>query len=109
MKKLTQKQIIFCLLYENYKNNGAPMAPHNFMGEVYIKALGEHCFVSYEASARLSEINSENPCMLEIAKLTGKSGARYFGYRLQKNTLQDPKLIEVYKRLKAVELKRKFD
>ena len=80
MKKLTQKEIIFCMLYENYKNGNKPMAPHHFMGEVYIKPFDQHCFVSYEASARLSEINSTNPAMMKIDELVGPSGAKYHCY-----------------------------
>lgn len=101
--KLSQKQIIFYILYKNYKEKGAPLPPHKFMGECYVDPAKEFCFVSYEASARLSEMNKENPGLLKITPIVGKSGAHYYGYSLEQNVISDPKIKEVYNLIKKNE------
>lgn len=105
---LSQKQVIFYLLYKNYKDKNEPMPPHHFMGECFVEPVNKFYFVSYEASARLSEMNTENPDLLKITPITGKSGARYFGYSLEKNVIADPKLKEMYLKIKNYEVKNEM-
>lgn len=69
---------------------------HEFMGEHYISELGHlpdngaWGWVSYECSARLSEMYRDNPNLLERDLIFGKSGAKYFGYRLRPGyTIED--------------------
>lgn len=93
MVKLTQTQIILGRLIRKQieaKNTGERnelMAPHHFMGEVYFYECDGDYFVSYEASARLSTLYSENDGLLYREKVTGRSGAKYYGYRLNDITV----------------------
>ena len=61
--------------------------------------------MSYELPARFADIKKANPSLLEHNVITGKSGAQYFGYRLNLNVkvdyIQDDSLLEFYKLIKA--------
>lgn len=104
---LTQKQIIFCMLYENWRYDGNKyLAPHEFMGEKLLRTFNKYYFVSYEANSRLSEIHKANHKLLEKIEVIGKSGARYDAHRLRENVIEDPKLKEIYKHIKAIEKSR---
>lgn len=103
MKKPTQKQAIFWQLFKNKRGDNEYIPVHCYMGEIYIDPLDTWAFVSYEVSARFSEINSENPSLLDWTTITGKSGARYRGYRIREGAtredIKDPKLLEIYDRI----------
>lgn len=100
MKKLTQKQSIFYQLIKEKKRNSADYIPlWKLMGEVYCVELDLWGFVSYEIPARMSEMYQDNEGMLERVIVTGKSGARYYAYRLADDYhshIRDDKLRMIY-------------
>lgn len=105
MKKVTQKQGIFYQLYRLREKDPEEYTPiWQLIGEVYVEELNKWAFVSYEVSARMSEIYSDNPTLLERKMVTGKTGAKYYAYRLRMgvniNDIQDPKLLSFYKQIK---------
>lgn len=97
-QRLTQKESIFFALYKSFKgDDSARYVPvFEFMGEHYCQEVGKWGFVSHECSARASEMKKDNPDLIERKTLTGKSGARYYGYRISpyvsKNMILDDKL-----------------
>lgn len=104
--KLTQKEAIFYTLYKTHKTNPEFFTPvFKFMGEVHCTELDLWGFVSHECSARCSEMKKENPDLIQHTEITGKSGAKYFGYRLNtKPTIAmilDPKLLAFFKSIRA--------
>ena len=106
MKKITHKQAIFYQLYKLREEDLDKYIPiWKLIGEVYIEELGQWAFVSYEVSARTSEIKKANPNLLEWTPVRGKSGAIYNAYRLRKGVsvldIEDPKLLSFYKKIKS--------
>lgn len=104
-KKITQKEAIFYTLYQAFKETPGEYIPvFKFMGEVYAKEVGLWGYVSHECSARCSELKSENPLLIESITITGKSGAKYYGYRIKPgvgpDVQIDPKLKIFYKKIK---------
>lgn len=81
--RLTMKETCFYLLYKKFKEGKGEYIPvFSFMGETFSEEVSKWGFVSYECSARLSELYSENPGLIQRQMLTGKSGAHYYGYRI---------------------------
>ncbi len=115
-KKLTQKEAIFYTLFKNFKNpetkeNFIPV--FKFMGEIYAEELGLWGYVSHECSARCSELKKTNNKLIEVKEITGKSGARYFGYRFYPTAtpslIEDPGLQKFYKTLaKRIKIKNDY-
>ncbi len=104
-KKITQKEAIFYRLYEAFKEKPGEYLPvFSFMGEVYAKEVGLWGYVSHECSARCSELKWRNPEMIQSIEIIGKSGAKYYGYRInpdvQKEMIKDEKLYAFYKKIK---------
>lgn len=82
--RVNMRMIIFLLLVEECQRDMEAYTPiWKFVGEHHLQRLG-HCFVSYEVSARMSELyhDPENAGLIERELVTGKSGAQYFAYRL---------------------------
>ena len=100
--KITQKQAIF---YQLYKRHKAGIREHfeiwKLMGEVYCDEVKKWGFVSYEASARLSEMTKENPDLLERKLVTGKTGSTYYTYRINPcanvSHIRDSKLRDLHR------------
>lgn len=110
-KRVTQKEVIFYILYQAYKQNPDEYIPvYDLMGEIYIPELSLWGYVSYECSARASEIRRENPGLIEITTITGKTGAKYFGYKFNSKAnielIKDEKLLSFYKILKIKNLEK---
>ncbi len=104
-KKITQKEAIFYKLYQAFKDTPGVYIPvFEFMGEVYAKEVGKWGFVSHECSARCSEMKKENPLLIQSITITGKSGAKYYGYRINpevpKDITLDKSLVDIYKKIK---------
>ena len=104
-KKLTQKEAIFYKLYQSFKEKRGEYIPvFEFMGEIYSKDLGLWGYVSHECSARCSELKSNNPSLIQSTTITGKSGAKYYGYRINpeanSETQVEESLKSFYKRIK---------
>ncbi len=82
--KITQKQAIFYQLYKSKLKNPDEFMPiWQLIGEVYVEEIGRWAFVSYEVSARMSELWKINPSLFERKQVVGKSGAKYFAYRIR--------------------------
>lgn len=93
-KRLTQKESIFYALYKSFKGEESFrfIPVFEFMGEHYCQEVGKWGFVSHECSARASEMKKENPELIERKTIQGKSGARYYGYRI--NPYVKPEMIK---------------
>lgn len=96
-KKITQHQAIFYQLYKLREKDPQAFIPiWQLIGEVYVEELGVWAFVSYEVSARTSELWSNNPGLLDSKEVEGKTGAKYFAYRIHPDVtahhIRDPKL-----------------
>ena len=109
MKRITMKQAIFCRLYEDRARaevkSATPFIPvWALIGEYQLKYLGRNVFVSHEAPARMSELFSENPNLFERQWIQGKSGARYYGYRINPSATEahivDEKIKDIFKSLR---------
>jgi hypothetical protein len=103
--KITQQEIAFYKLYSERKTNKERFIPvWEFVGEFFIKDLNRWELMSYTCPHRVFEIYSENPELIERKMLTGKSGSRYYGYRLNQkcnaSLIKSPKLISFYKLIK---------
>lgn len=103
--KATQKEAIFYTLLKRFRAKDAQYIPvHQLMGEVYIEELGKWGYVSYECSARASEMIKENPNLIMRTRIRGKSGAQFYGYKLNPfptpEMIRDPKLREFYYKIK---------
>lgn len=100
MKKPTQKQIIFYHLFINKRTNNDYMPVYSFMGEVYMEPLNTWGFISHKVGARVWDVYDENRRLIERIKITGKSGARYYAYRIREDatreSIDDPKLLQLY-------------
>lgn len=107
--KPTQMQTIFYQLYQHHKSDKREefLPIFQFMGEVYMPELGRWGFMSYELPARFADIKRENPNLLEQKLIHGKSGAKYFGYRLRTGVkpedIKDPRLLEFYRKIRKHE------
>jgi predicted AlkP superfamily pyrophosphatase or phosphodiesterase len=104
-KKVTQRQAIFYQLYDNRSKDPEQYIPiWQLIGEVYVREKGVWAFVSYEVSARMSELYSMNPNLFERKLVTGKTGAKYNAYRIARNVkpedIVDPDLSVFYKSIK---------
>ena len=100
-KKVTQKEAIFYALYKHLREKPGEYIPvFNFMGEIYVKEVALWGFVSHECSARCSEMKKENPDLIQSTVIIAKSGARYFGYRLnpepKRNMINDDSLRKLH-------------
>lgn len=105
--RLSQKETIFYILYKKSKEDKEAYVPvFQVMGETFCKELNKWGYVSYECSARLSEMFKENPGLIERRTITGKSGARYYGYRItiypKIELIKDPVLVELHRRISKI-------
>lgn len=112
MKRITQHQAIFYRLWRNRIAGGNRYIPiYEFIGEVFIEELGRWAYVSYEIPARMSEIFSGNPGLLARERVTGKSGALYYQYRIHSDatadTIADPDLRAFRNRLEAARVAKR--
>jgi len=71
-------------LLKNHEGNNEYIPVFDFMGDIYSPEFKKGGFVSHECSARLSEINKENPVLLEIEKQQAKYTKNiFYCYRLR--------------------------
>lgn len=88
--KITQKEAIFYRLYLKFvQKDGEYLPVHALIGEIYCPEVGKWGYVSYECSARASEMVKQNPQLIQRTMLTGKSGAHYYGYRINPTALPE--------------------
>jgi hypothetical protein len=104
--KTTQKHMAFYKLYTSREQDRERYVPTwECVGEMYIEEVNEWCFMSYKCPARLSDLYNENPNLLERKELTGKSGSKYYGYRIRLGVsvtdIENKDLLKFYKTLKT--------
>jgi len=104
--RLTQKETIFYQLYKNKKIDKEEYIPlWKMIGEFFCEEVGLWGFVSYEVSARLSEMYNGNYNLLERKMLKGKTGATYYGYRISTtakiDNIGDTNLRKFYFRIRS--------
>lgn len=97
--------MVFYILWKAYKENPDQYIPAwKFLGEIYIEEINEHVFASYKCPANGVNVYFKNPGLLDRRCVNGKSGAKYFEYRIAPNPsmakIVDEKLLGFYKRLK---------
>lgn len=76
--KVTQKELAKEVLRQN---RGQFIPTWKFVGEINYKDEGWY-MMSYKCPARLSEIYQEYPGKIERRLTVGKSGAKYYEYKL---------------------------
>jgi len=82
-KKLTQKKAVFYVLWQAHKQDPDAYVPAwKFVGELYLKELDEWFFMSYKCPANGVQIYFDNPGLIERRETVGKTGAKYFEYRM---------------------------
>ena len=82
-KKITQKKAVFYVLWQAHKKNPDEYVPAwKFVGELYIKELDEWFFMSYKCPANGVQIYFDNPGLIERRETVGKTGAKYYEYRI---------------------------
>lgn len=105
MKKMTQKKAVFYILWKSFRENPEAFVPAwKFVGELEIPEIGEDFFMSYKCPANGVNIHFENPGLLERREVNGRSGSKYFEYKIwrgsSRETIIDTDLREFYDRLK---------
>lgn len=105
-EKVTQREAIFFHLYKNRKTDPEMYVPiWKMIGEVFVPEVGLWGFVSYEVSARMSEMFRENPGLFERTMMKGKTGAQYYGYRIAVNVkpehIVEKDLKQFYSKIKS--------
>lgn len=81
--RLTQKKAVFYVLWQARKQDKDQYVPAwKFVGELYIKEQGRWFFMSYKTPANGVAIYHENPGLIERRETRGKSGAKYYEYRI---------------------------
>lgn len=108
--RMTQKKAVFYILFKAYRENPDQYIPAwKFVGELYVEELGTHFFMSYKCPANGVNLHFENPGLIERRTTTGKSGAKYYEYRLAPNPsrekIQDEDILEFYKLIRAREVR----
>lgn len=89
----------FYKLYKAWQVSPGEYIPTwEFVGEMHIPELNRWVLMSYKCPTRLTDIFQENPGLLERELFEGKSGSKYYRYRIVENAtlhlILDPALIE---------------
>lgn len=103
--RLTQKEMVFYKLYKSFKADPEKYVNvWEFVGEIHIEELGRWELMSYTAVHRAYEIFDENPGLVQRQKVRGRSGARYYQYRIAPNPqpelILDEVLQKFYRKIK---------
>lgn len=109
--KITQKKAVFYILWKAYKENPEQYIPAwKFVGELFIEELKEAFFMSYKCPTNGLDIYFDNPGLLDRRYFTGKSGAKYYEYRIaplpSKEKIKDSSILEFYEELKRSSIKK---
>ncbi len=84
--KITQKMLAFDILYKAYKKDPEEFLPTwYFVGEFQVSNIETWHLASYKCPARLSDLYTENPGLLDRKMIVGKSGSQYYAYRIAPN------------------------
>jgi len=103
--KITQKKAVFYILWKAHRENPEEYVDAwRFVGELEIPELGKSFFMSYKCPTNGLDIYFDNPGLIERRYKTGKSGAKYYQYRIAPNPspekIQEETLQSFYKILK---------
>jgi len=103
--KITQKKAVFYILWKAYKENPEQFVPAwRFVGELAIPELDKYFFMSYKCPANGVELYFENPGLIERRITTGRSGAKYYEYRIAPNPtldkIKDENILKFHKMVK---------
>jgi hypothetical protein len=106
--KITQEKAVFYILWKEYQTDPEVYVPAwRFLGELAIPELNQYFFMSYKTPANGVNVVLNNPDLFERRQTTGKSGAKYFEYRIAPNPsiekIRDEKIIEFYKLIKSLQ------
>lgn len=104
--KITQKQLAFYIMYKARETNPTEYIPTwKFVGEIHVVELNRWEMASYKCPTRLTDLYQENPNMVERVLIKGKSGAKYYAYRLRvgvaPSDILDKAVYDFYKRVKT--------
>lgn len=89
--KMTQKKAVFYMLLAAWRRDKTEYVPAwKFVGELYIEELDEWFFMSYKCPANGVNIYFENPGLIQRRETKGRSGSKYFEYRLD-----DPSIAKI--------------
>jgi hypothetical protein len=110
MKRITQKKTAFYILWKAHKANPEEYLPAwKFVGEIHIEELGKWAFMSYKGPTNGLVIYFDNPGLVERQMTTGKTGARYYEYRLAPHSglamIRDTELREFAESLESQRIK----
>lgn len=84
--KITQKKAVFYVLWKAHKETPEKFIPAwHFVGELFLKEVNQWFMMSYKCPANGVEIYFDNPGLIERRLTTGKTGAKYFEYRMNQN------------------------
>lgn len=105
MKYFTQKELFFYKLYVAFKEDPTRWVPAwEFVGEILVKETGKWALMSYKTPANGAGIFFDNPGLIERQRVTGRSGAKYFAYRIapfpSESKMKDDKLLAFYRKIK---------
>lgn len=105
MKKITQKKAVFYVLYQAFQEDPEQYVPAwRFVGELHIKELHKWFLMSYKCPANGVNLYFENPNLIEMRQTVGKSGAKYYEYRIRQGVQQadilDKNIFEFYREIK---------
>lgn len=100
--RITMHEAVFYILYRKFREKPGEYVPvHALMGEVYCEEVKKWGYVSHECSARASELRAANPKLIQHTEIRGKSGATYYGYRINPEAkpemIQDCRLLDFYR------------
>jgi len=103
--KITQKKAVFYILWKSYKEDPAQFVPAwRFVGELSIPELNKYFFMSYKCPANGVDLYFENTGLIERRTTTGKSGSKYYEYRIALNPtldkIKDENILKFYKMIK---------
>ena len=101
MKKISQKLLAFYRLYKLSKEKPEEyLKTWECLGEIHVEEFNHWGFMSYKCPTRLTDLYQENPDLFERVEVKGRSGTKYFAYRIaigaDKSMIKDPTLKEFY-------------
>lgn len=104
-KLMTQKRAVFYILWKQHRIDRTKYTPAwKFIGELEIPELKETFFMSYKTPANGIDIFFENPELIERRETVGKSGTKFYEYRIVEHPsvekIMDESLFKFYRLIK---------
>ena len=105
--KITQEKAFFYILLKNYLTTPSNYIPiWKFVGELFIEEFNTWYLMSYKCPTNGQMVFTKNPDLIERRKVRGKSGARYYEYRIAPNPsvekIKDIEILDFYKKIKPL-------